>query len=115
MTNSKRHVIFQFSLREIQRRKAYEEALNDKRVQAVENIISLAITRLIDMFKPAVHAFFMPALVAMATSAPATEASETARALGASALEEAQGASEGAPRARLGEERATKEAVRAGA
>ena len=42
------------------RRKAAEEALDDKRIEAVENIICNAISKLIEMFKPAVQAFFIP-------------------------------------------------------
>jgi len=53
---------------EEERRKAFEEALEDKRIKAVENIINNAISRLIELFRPAVQAFF--------TSAPTPATSE---------------------------------------
>jgi len=40
------------------RRKVAEEALDDKRIEAVENIIRDAVARLIELFKPVVQAFF---------------------------------------------------------
>ena len=39
------------------RRKAAEEALDDKRIEAVENIVRDAVARLIELFKPVVQAF----------------------------------------------------------
>lgn len=51
------------------KRKAFEEALDDKRVDMVGDIIRDAIARLIELFRPAVQAFFMPAPATPATPA----------------------------------------------
>jgi hypothetical protein len=40
------------------RRRAYDEALDEKRIEAVKEIISSSIARLIELFKPAVDAIF---------------------------------------------------------
>lgn len=41
-----------------EKRKAQEEAIDDKRVDAVANIVRDAVTKIIEMFKPAVEAYF---------------------------------------------------------
>ena len=40
------------------RRRAYDEALDDKRIEAVKEIISNSIAKLIELFRPAVEAMF---------------------------------------------------------
>jgi transposase-like protein len=40
------------------RRRAYDEALDDKRIEAVKEIISTSVAKLIELFRPAVDAIF---------------------------------------------------------
>ena len=42
------------------KRKAQEEALDDKRIAAVENIVRDAVSKLIELFRPAIDALFSP-------------------------------------------------------
>ena len=59
--------------------KAVEEALDDKRIEAVERIIDNAISRLIELFRPAVQAFLASASAAPEASAPVAALSERRR------------------------------------
>jgi len=62
------------------RKKAFEEALKDKWIDVVEDIIRDVIPRLVELFRPAVQAFFMPA-PATPVIAEAPKASEATPAL----------------------------------
>ena len=59
------------------RRRAYDEALDDKRIEAVKEIISTSIARLIELFRPAVDAIFGPTPQAQQAGQPQTGTGET--------------------------------------
>jgi len=60
------------------KKNAVEEALDDKRIEAVKNIIQDSIARLIELFRPAVQAIFSPP-EERTTPPPASEQSSEKR------------------------------------
>jgi hypothetical protein len=60
------------------RRRAYDEALDDKRIEAVKEIISTSIAKLIELFRPAVDAIFgIPQTQAQQAGQPQTGTGES--------------------------------------